>query len=113
TNKDLRLWKDLSFGLSFTVTNGGQIVLTNLTPGIYNFRRWKSADREHGAETERQTVLIEAGQISRVDMVWTNGQRASGQVVGPDQALSSGGYIYVRSIEATGQPWPQGSRNEQ
>lgn len=113
TNKDRLLWKDISFGLSFTVTDGGQIILTNLTPGIYHFRRWKSADREHGAETEGQTVLIEAGQTQHMDMVRTNGQRIRGQVIGLDQARASGGLIFVRSAEATGQPWPQRSRNEQ
>ena len=113
TNKDLLLWTNLSFGLSCTVTNGGETVLTNLTPGTYCFRRWKSADREHGAETESQTVVVEAGRTAYADMVRTGGQRIRGQVSGPNAAMSSGGLIFVRSAEATGQPWPQRSRNEQ
>ncbi len=106
---EMPLWF-LSFGQSITVTNGSQFVLTNLTPGAYNFRRWKSIGSQ-GAESEVQTVVIEAGQNKELDMVRTNGQRVHGQVIGPGPALASGGYIYVKSANATGQPWPQGSRN--
>jgi hypothetical protein len=112
TNRDETLWKDISFGFSFTVTNGGQIVLTNLTPGTYNFRRYKT-DGAHGAENEQQTVVVEAGKTQYADMVRTNGQHIRGKVLGLDVAKASGGYIFVKSAEATGLPWPQRSRNEQ
>ncbi|MCX6923178.1 MAG: carboxypeptidase-like regulatory domain-containing protein, partial [Verrucomicrobia bacterium] len=111
TNKEMPLWQNISFSQSLTVTNQGQTVLTNLTPGTYKFRRWKSADREHGAEIESQTVSVEAGQTQQVEIVRTNGQRVRGQVIGLDQAQASGGYVFVRSAAATGQPWPQRSRN--
>lgn len=113
TNQDLLLWTNISFGLSCTVTNGGETVLTNLTPGAYYFRRWKSADGEHGAQTEEQTILIAAGQTAHADMVRTGGQRIRGKVLGLDAAKATDGCIYVKSAEATGLPWPQRSRNEQ
>ena len=113
TDKILPLWTNISFGQTVTVSNGGESVLTNLTPGTYFFRRWKSANRERGAETESQTVVVEAGRIAYADMVRIGGQQIRGQVLGPDAAMSSGGLIFVRSAEATGQPWPQRSRNEQ
>ena len=112
TNKDRSLWKDISFGLSCTVMNSGETVLTNLTPGTYNFRRYKT-DGGRGAESEQQTIVVEAGQTSHADMVRTNGQHISGKVLGLDEAKASGGYIYVKSADATGLPWPQRSRNEQ
>ena len=114
TKMDMALWKDISFGLSFWVANGGQTILTNLAPGtyIYNFRRYKT-DGAHGAENEQQTVVVEAGKTQYADMMRTNGQRIRGKVLGLDEAKASGGYIFVKSAEATGLPWPQRSRNAQ
>ena len=109
---EMPLWTNISFGMSLTVTNGGQIVLTNLTPGTYNFRRYKR-EGEQGAESEQQTIVLEAGQTQYADMVRTNGQRIRGQVIGLDQSQASGGYIFVKSADATGVPWPQQSRNGQ
>jgi hypothetical protein len=111
-DKEMPLWTNISFGQTVTVSNGGQIVLTNLTPGTYNFRRYKR-EGEQGAESEQQTIVVEAGQTQKVDMVRTNGQHVRGQVIGLDLAKASGGYIFVKSAEATGLPWPQRSRNEQ
>jgi len=113
TNQEDRLWTRVSLGLSFTVGNGGETVLTNLTPGTYSFRRWKSADQDHGASLERQILVVAAGQTQELDLVRTNGQRVGGTVTGPGPALASGGILFVRSAEATGIPWPQTSRNEQ
>jgi protocatechuate 3,4-dioxygenase beta subunit len=112
TNKDTLLWTNISFGQSVVVRNGGETVLTNLTPGTYFFRRYKR-DGNRGAESEAQTVLVEADQTAHADMVRTNGQSIRGKVLGLDEAKSSGGYIYVKSSDATGLPWPQRSRNEQ
>lgn len=112
TNKDTLLWTNISFGQSVTVRNGGETVLTNLTPGTYFFRRFKM-DGGHGVESEAQTVLVEAGRTAHADMVRTNGQCIRGKVVGLDEAKATGGYIYIKSGDASGLPWPQRSRNEQ
>ena len=112
TNKNRTLWKEISFGLSFTVTNGEQFVLTNLTPGSYHLRRYKT-DGAHGAETEQQIVVVEAGQTAHADMVRTNGQRIRGKVLGLNVMFDFSDYIFVKSADATGLPWPQRSRNEQ
>lgn len=112
TNKDTLLWTNISFGQSVTVRNGGEAVLTNLTPGTYFFRRFKS-DGGHGVENDAQVVLVEAGRTAHADMVRTNGQILRGKVLGLDAAKAVGGSIYVKAAEATGLPWPQRSRNEQ
>ncbi|MGD1084188.1 MAG: carboxypeptidase-like regulatory domain-containing protein [Verrucomicrobiota bacterium] len=111
-DKEMPLWTNLSFSMSLTVSNGGQTALTNLTPGTYHFRRYKR-DGDQGAESEQETVEIAAGQTQEVDMVRTNGQRVRGQVAGLDEAKATGGYIFVKSAEATGVPWPPQSRNGQ
>jgi len=111
-DKEMPLWTNLSLGFSLTLSNGGQVVLTNLTPGTYYLSRYKTNGTQ-GATVETQTNVVEPGQTRYADMVRTNGQRLRGQVTGLDQAKASGGYLYVKSAEATGIPWPQRSRNEQ
>jgi beta-lactamase regulating signal transducer with metallopeptidase domain/Leucine-rich repeat (LRR) protein len=112
TNKETPLWKDVSFALSFLVANRGQVVLSNLTPGTYNFRRWKLVAPNGGVNSDVQLVKVEAGQTQFLDLVRTNGQRIRGRVIGWDQIKSnSDGYIFVRSPDATGQPWPMRSRS--
>ncbi len=113
TNQDQSLWKGLGTDLSVTVSNGVPMWLTNLTPGNYHFRRWKTADGERGAETASGSFSVAGGRTAQLDLVRTNGQRVSGQVLGLGQAGAAGGLIFVRSPEATGQAWPQRSRNEQ
>jgi hypothetical protein len=112
--KEMKLWTNVGFGLTLSVANGSELVVSNLTPGTYMFRRWKStADGQHGVESEAQTVEVHAGDVQRIEMVRTNGHSIRGRVTGPEAALRSGGYIYVKSAESTGLPWPQRSRNEQ
>jgi len=112
TNNNPALWTDVGIGLSCTVTNGGQIVLTNLTPGTYHYYRLKTVGWQ-SAQTEGGTVEVAAGGISHLDLIRTNGQRLRGHVLGLDQTKTNGGYILVRVPEASGQPWPQRSRLEQ
>jgi hypothetical protein len=111
-DKEMPLWTNLSLGFSLTVSNGGQVVLTNLTPGSYYLSRNKIVGTQ-AATVETQTNVVEPGQTGYADLVNTNGQRLRGQVTGLDLAKSSGGFIYVKSAEATGIPWPQRSRNAQ
>ena len=106
------LWTNISYGLTVPVRNGVGTVLTNLTPGTYFVRRYKRVGSQ-GAESEELTVVVEAGQIAHADMVRTNGQSIHGKVLGPDGVMASGGYIFVKSGDATGLPWPQQSRNGQ
>ena len=112
TNKDLLLWTNISYGLTVPVRNGVGTVLTNLTPGTYFVRRYKRVGNQ-GAETEAQTVEVEAGQLAHADMVRIDGQSIHGKVIGPNDVMASGGYIFVKSGDATGLPWPQRSRNGQ
>ena len=51
------------------------------------------SEGEHGAESEAQTVLVEAGQTSHADVVRTNGQHICGKL---DKAKASSGYIFVK-----------------
>jgi len=109
TNNNPALWTDVGIGLSCTVTIGGQIVLTNLTPGTYHYYRLKTVGWQ-SAQTEGGTVEVAAGGISHLDLIRTNGQRLRGRVLGLDQTKTNGGYILVRVPEASGQHWPQRSR---
>ena len=111
-DKEMPLWTNIVLSLSLTVSNGGQVVLTNLTPGSYYLSRNKTVGTQ-GATVETQTNVVEPGQTRYANLVHTNGQRLRGQIIGLDQAKASGGYLYVKSAEATGIPWPQRSRNEQ
>ena len=104
-------WINLWFSRSLTVANGGETILTNITPGTYDISRSKTTANGNSAIIDRQSVVIEPGQTRRLDVAGTNGQRIRGQVVGLDQVKATGGSLSVRSAEATGQPWPEGSRN--
>jgi len=110
-NGKFPFWTNASFSRSVTVTNGGEAVLTNMTPGTYVFLRSKTGANGAFVTTDRRTVVIEAGQTQRIEVARTGGPRIRGQVVGLEQAKAAGGTISVRSAEATGQHWPFRSQN--
>ena len=100
-------WNGVHTALKPTVANGGQIVLTNLTPGTYEFYRTKMLHADggsHGIPYERRTIVLDAGQTQQVDLVRSVGHPIQGKVMGLDHTGATGGYIYVRSAIATGEP---------
>ena len=87
------------------VANGGEIVLTNLTPGMYEFSRFKMlrlGDVQQGHPYERRTIVVDAGQTQRVDLVRSTGHRVQGEVTGLDKTDAPGGFVFVRSTHAAG-----------
>jgi hypothetical protein len=89
-----------------SVPNPGQILLTNLTPGEYDFNRTKMLRVPgvfaRGASCDRQTLFLKPGETQRVDLVRSAGYPLHGEVTGLDQTTARGGYVYVRSPGATG-----------
>jgi hypothetical protein len=100
-------WNGVQTALKPKVANGGQVVLTNLTPGRYEFYRTKMLHADggsHGIPYERRTIVLDAGQTQQVDLVRSVGHPVQGKVTGLDHTGATGGYIYVRSAIATGNP---------
>jgi len=89
-----------------SVPNPGQILLTNLTPGEYDFNRTKMLRVPgvfaRGAWCDRQTLFLKPGETQRVDLVRSAGYPLHGEVTGLDQTTARGGHVYVRSPGATG-----------
>jgi hypothetical protein len=99
-------WRYVDSILEPTVANQGQIVLTNLSPGTYDFARMKTLNSGAGGRRvpcERSTVVIEAGQTQRVDLVRSAGFPIHGTVTGLADTGAPSAYIYVRTVEATGE----------
>ena len=87
------------------VTNGGQIVLTNLAPGTYDFARNKGllvAGQVGSASCDHATLVLQSGQVQDVDWVRATGFPVAGEVTGLQDAGFSAVFIYVRPAEATG-----------
>jgi hypothetical protein len=104
---ELSSMKGVTFVQQPTVTNQGQVVLTDLAPGTYDLTRTKMlrvGTEAHGQFYGRSTVVLQAAQTQQVDFVRTTGFPVRGEVVGLTDANASGAFIYVRSAEATGDP---------
>ena len=87
------------------VTNGGQIVLTNLAPGTYDFYRSKGllvAGQVGGAACDHATLVLQSGQVQDVDWVRATGFPVAGEVTGLQDAGFSAVFIYVRPAKTTG-----------
>jgi hypothetical protein len=100
-------WKGIIAVLKPLVPNQGQIVLTNLTPGTYDFVREKElriGDMGHGALCDRATVVLQGGQVQSVDCVRPAGYPVAGEITGLQDAGVTGAFIYVRPTQATGDP---------
>ena len=104
------LWTNLSFGLNLTVTNRGEIVLTNLTPGPYRLLRGKMLAVGTGgrggrggrsAMLDQSSLALEGGRTHRVDLVRSTGHPLHGEVTGITQASALGAYVYAYSALVT------------
>jgi beta-lactamase regulating signal transducer with metallopeptidase domain/Leucine-rich repeat (LRR) protein len=109
-NPDTGMSKGISFGLSPTVSNKAEIVLTNLTPGDYSIGRRKvlsvgGAARAGGGARQgsrfifldQQTFVLEPGRTQRVELVRPSGQTVRGEVAGITENGTLGAYIYAYS----------------
>ena len=90
----------LQFYFEQTVTNGGELLLTNLSPGTYDFYR----NQHHLPNTrgksiayERRTVVIHSGQTEQVNLVRKTGWRVHGQIADLERLNIQNAYLYVRS----------------
>ena len=114
---DPAVWKGISLNLGPTVTNHGELVLTNLTPGPYRLARRKMLSvggtaRSGGgvgpgmriAWLLEETLALESGQTKRVDLVRSTGQSVHGEVAGITEASALGAYIYAFSSQTTNGP---------
>jgi beta-lactamase regulating signal transducer with metallopeptidase domain len=90
-----------------TAPNGGGVVLSDLTPGVYSLTRSRAlrvGDMGQDVLCDRRTITVESGKDAETTFVRDRGQRVSGQVVGLDLERVTGAFIYVRPAEATGDP---------
>jgi hypothetical protein len=100
-------WGSFGLVLKPTVANPGQLLLTNLTPGEYDFGRPKTlrvGRTGRGVLCDRQRLLLKSGETQRVDVVRSAGFPVRGEVTGLDQSEAQGGFLYVRSADATSEP---------
>jgi hypothetical protein len=91
-----------------SVLNGGETVLKNLMPGVYGVARAKQlrlGDMGIGAFCDRRTITVEAGEVTAVDFVRRTGQPIEGEVVGLLEEEVPGAFIYIKSVDATGDPY--------
>jgi beta-lactamase regulating signal transducer with metallopeptidase domain/Leucine-rich repeat (LRR) protein len=110
-NLDQAIWMNTSFGLSLEVKNRSEIVLTNLTPGIYSLDRRKvltvgsfESRRSRNERTvwlERTVFTLAAGSTQRVDQGRTSGDAVHGEVTGLAQTTAFGAYLYAFSDQIT------------
>jgi hypothetical protein len=103
-----------------TVANHGQIALTNLTPGAYEFERLKRLALGETAQSpgsnavrtairgrsvlygyEQRTIIVRAGEAQQVDLVRDTGFALSGQVAGLEATGAPGAFIFVRPAGVT------------
>ncbi|HXR07277.1 MAG TPA: hypothetical protein VN765_08100, partial [Candidatus Acidoferrum sp.] len=105
-------------GLLATVANHGQLVLTNLSPGAYDFWRVKglsigdpagstgsnpvrASNRGRSVLEEQRTIIVQAGEVRQVNLVRDTGFAVSGQVTGLEMTGAPGAYIFVRPAGET------------
>jgi hypothetical protein len=97
----------MGFSVERTITNGGQILLTNLTPGTYEFNRAQILPASAGGGGtfyERRTIILDSGGTQQLNLVRTNGWRVRGQITGLDHANIKRATLAVRSALVGGQP---------
>jgi beta-lactamase regulating signal transducer with metallopeptidase domain len=101
--KEMPLWNEVAADLSPVVANRGQIVLTNLTPGAYQFSRERTlrAGVWQGWPSDRRTVVLESGETRQVNLVRSIGQRLRGEVTGLEKTQATNGCLFIRSENDT------------
>ena len=104
---EMPAWKDAEFVLKPTVANQGKIVLSNLTPGTYDFARTRMlrvGTESRGFFSDRSNMVLQAGQTQHMDLVRPAGFPIRGKVMGLTDAKAAGAFIFVRPKEVTGDP---------
>ncbi len=90
-----------------TAKNQGEVVLKNMTPGVYDVIRSKSLRFGIGgreAFCDRCDVTLKPGKTTTIEFVRKRGHPIDGELVGLEHTLVPGAYVYVRPPEATGDP---------
>jgi beta-lactamase regulating signal transducer with metallopeptidase domain/protocatechuate 3,4-dioxygenase beta subunit len=90
----------------YTVSNPGEIVLTNMLPGFYDFSREETFVLDKEERTffcDRQDINLAPGETKTVRLVRKRGQRVGGQLRGLPEGVA-GAFIRVRPIAASGDP---------
>lgn len=77
-------WKGVDSYDHPKVTNGGEVIIEHLAPGIYDFARAVQAGN-HGLFADRTTVVIESGKMAEAGFVRKEGAPVSGKIVGVDE----------------------------
>jgi formylglycine-generating enzyme required for sulfatase activity/beta-lactamase regulating signal transducer with metallopeptidase domain len=93
-------------GQQFAVGNPGEILLKNIQPGPYDFRREKMYNFDRSGRSsflDRQNLELEPGEVTTVRLVRDRGQQVTGRVVGLPETVA-GVTLSVRPVEASGDP---------
>ncbi len=101
---DSALWKDTSFGLEPVAQNGGEVTLTNLSPGAYELARRKWPNVGKGSRfgfLGNTNLVLNPGETKRVEIIRPVGQNLRGQITGIAEAKAFGAYIYIFSDHGT------------
>jgi hypothetical protein len=111
------LWKYVTLNPHGKVPNGGQTVMTNLLPGIYDFSRTKYGgavgheyafifgDPSQFVQFDTQKIILKPGQTQPVNLVRATGQRVQGRVTGLSSITNAAGaFLYVASANAIRNP---------
>ena len=105
--EDGREWTNITSAVTRKVRNRGQIFLTNLTPGKYDFDRGKElmvGGRGEGVCLDHTTMLLEAGRTKFIEAARPNGQIVRGEINGLANAEATGAFIFVLPVEEAGLP---------
>jgi len=90
-----------------TAKNQGEVVLKNMTPGVYDVIRTKSlrvGNGGRGVFCDRRDVTLKPGKTTTIQFVRKRGHPIEGELVGLEHTQVPGAYVYVRPPEATGDP---------
>lgn len=99
-------WKGwISTGQKFTVRNGGEVVLRDVTPGLYDLQRRKAAPVPLVISLDipldwKRELTLDPGESRTADFVRNGGQRLQGRVTGLAPMGLPGAWVTV--LEAVG-----------
>jgi hypothetical protein len=85
--------------------NGGEVTVSNLPPGAYDFARSKLVrvgDRGEGALLDRRSLELQGGQTAAVSVVRTEGQVIEGEVVGLPADTVPGAFVEILAAPQDG-----------
>jgi beta-lactamase regulating signal transducer with metallopeptidase domain/protocatechuate 3,4-dioxygenase beta subunit len=105
---DMPDWKGIVSSVQNpTAKNQGEVVLRNMTPGVYDVIRMKQlrvADFGTEAFCDRRDVTLESGKTTTLQFVRKKAFAIEGDVVGLEGTGIEGAFVFVRSPKATGDP---------